>query len=620
MKCRNCESEWHSAGNIKACPFCQADCTMPEDELALLYTEATKIDEENEDERAAAFCRVAEYGYPPALYSYGLCYEEGKGVPKSESNAIVYYRIAALDGHPDSAYRLALLLRRRYFGKPEADVAYFWLRVAAELGVSGARCLLGDCYEKGEGIAANPLRAAYWYTLAAEAGDFSAAYRLVALYHEGRGVKKNPAYEKYYAEIAYNGGVRAAERNIRALGPRVFSEVPARIELKNRNEERFELGFRAYGEGKYKIAVAMYTLAAKDGYARAQNALGVCHENGHGVEKSEDEAVVWYRFAAEGGYDLAFVNLGNCYRYGRGLAKNEENAFACYLTAAENGFAHAQCIVANCYFDAELVARNIPEAMKWYEKAALQGESEAMERINAIRADMTDLYNRGVDAYEKRDYASAVKFYTLAAEFGHRGAQCNLGYCYQNGHGCEKNDRYAVYYYSKAAAQESGTAEMNLALCYLRGEGSLCYRYRVANELLRRAVAHGVPQAEEIYQENITRKKKKMARRVWSMSATVMARGMSELQNALQLRRIAAEMGNGRAMFALGCHYEFGFGVPMDDKIAAAWYERARAAGYRNGSRMKSAILHMIRRPDTFGRKSREELKSETAPEEKPAE
>ena len=616
MKCKNCESEWHSAGNIQNCPFCGESCTLAEEELAALYTEAEKISEENEAERAAAICAVAEYGYAPALYAYGLCYEEGKGVPKSEGNAAVYYRLAALDGHADAAYRLALLLRARHFGKPEADVAYFWLRVAAELGVSGARTLLGDCYAKGEGIAPNPLRAAYWYTLAAEAGDFEAAYRLVALYHDGRGVKQNPAYEKYYAEIAYNGGVRAAERSIRALGSRVFSEVPARIELKNRNEERFELGFRAYGEGKYKIAVAMYTLAAKDGYARAQNSLGVCHENGHGLPKSEEEAVVWYRFAAEGGYDLAWVNLGNCYRYGRGLAQSDDNAFACYLTAAENGFAHAQYIVGNCYFDAELVARNIPEAMKWYEKAALQGEPDAMERINAIRADMTDLYNRGVDAYEKRDYAAAVKFYTLAAEFGHRGAQCNLGYCYQHGHGCEKNDRYAVYYYSKAAAQESGTAEMNLALCYLRGEGSLCYRYRVANELLRRAVAHGVPQAEEIYQKNMTLKKKKMARRVWSMSATVMARGMDELQNALQLRRIAAEMGNGRAMFALGCHYEFGFGVQMDDKVAQAWYERARQAGYRNGSRMKSAILHMIRRPDTFGRKSREEIAAESAVEE----
>ncbi len=608
MKCKKCGSEWHSSGNIKACPFCDAPSFLAEEELKIMLAEAEDLSDENREEKAAAIRAVAEYGYAPAQYRLGYCHETGFGLPKSQSVAAAYYRHAAEQCYAPAAYRLALCLREHYVDKAELDISYFWLRIAAELGSPEACGLLGDCYAGGEGVPENPLRAAYWYTRAAEDGDFPAAYRLACLYRDGRGVKQNHSYEKYYAEIAYNGGVRAAEKLIARLSrERVFSEVPKRIEIKNRNEDRFELGYRAYGEGKYALAVTMYRLAAEDGYARARNNLGICYEKGHGVPKEEDTAVVWYRLAAEGGYDTAWMNLGDCYLYGRGVAQSDDNAFACYLTAAEKGYAPAQFVVANCYYNATIVDRDVQAAMAWYEKAALQGDAESLNRINEIRSDMTDLYNRGVDAYERGDYASAVKFYTIASEFGHRGAQCNLGYCYQNGLGCEKNPRYGVYYYAKAAAQDSGIAELNLALCYLRGEGGLSYDYATANELLLRAESHGAEQARELYNRNITQKKKKMARRIYSMSATILARGARELSLAIQFRQIAAEMGNARAMFAMGCHYEFGFGVPMNEKTAESWYRRAYDAGYRSGSRQKSAMLKMMKRPTGFRREEGED-------------
>ncbi len=603
MKCKKCGSEWHCAGNIKQCPFCLQDCTLPADEIERMYTMAEALPNEDPAAKMQAYLTVAEYGYAPAEYRLGTCYEDGKGVSPSVSLAAVYYRLAAEQGHADAAFRLAILLRDRHYDTPEADHAYFWLRVAAELGVPMARCYLADCYNHGEGIPANPIRAAYWYTAATEVGSFEAAYSLAELYHEGRGVKKNPAHEKYYAEIAYNGGITAADKLIRGLDG-VFSEVPPRIEIKNRNEDRFELGFRAYKEGKYAVAALMYSLAAKDGFARAQNNLGVCLERGHGVPQDEKAAVVWYDLAAKGGYQMAWLNLGDCYRYGRGVQADEAKAFSCYLTAAENGHARAQYVVGNCYFDAQLVDRNMPEAMKWYERSALQGYGEAMEKINSIRADMTELYNYGVNAYEKGKYEDAVRFYTIAAECGHRGAQCNLGYCYQQGQGCEKNDRLAVRYYQKAADQESGIAELNLAFCYLRGEGGLPYSYKKANDYLHRALRHGVAQAQEVLDENKERRKRKIAQKIYAASAAMLARGAENAGEALRFRRIAAQLGNPRAMCALACHYEFGFGVPMDEDAALAWFERARAAGFMNASRMKGATLKLVHQTMAFRRPS----------------
>lgn len=601
MKCKKCGSEWHCAGNVRECPFCRRDCTLPPEEIEALFAAAAAMPETAEaSARTEAYRLAAEYGHREAEYRLGLAYENGTGTARSQSRAAVYYLCAAQQGHAEAACRLSLNLRERYRGTAEADKAYFWLRVAAELGSVEGCFLLGECYETGEGIQANPLRAAYWYTIAAEGGNFRAAYRLALLYHEGKGVRQNTAYEKYYAEIASNGGIRAADRLLARIDSHTFSEVPARIEIRNRNEDRFELGFRAYGEGKYTVAAKMYELAANDGYARAQNSLGVCYENGHGVEKDLTTAAFWYERAAKGGFDMAYLNLGDCYCYGRGKQKNEETAFTCYKIAAERGFAQAQYLVANCYFDAVLTERSIPDAMKWYEKAAIQGYGDAIEKVNELRTDVTELYNRGVDAYEKGDYPTAVKFYAIASEFGHRGAQCNLGFCYQHGQGCEKNDRMAVHYYQKAVAQESGVAEFNLASCYLRGEGGLPYNYKKARALLEKAERHGAEKAGAVLAELNTRRKKKLARRVYATSAAILHRGEEYINDALKFRLIAAEMGNPRAMFAMGCHYEFGFGLDTNERAAESWYRRAQVAGYRSGSKMKSTLLRMMRRPQSF--------------------
>lgn len=617
MKCKNCGSEWHCAGNVVRCPFCRQDCRLSDEEIRALYAAAEEIPEAHAAAKAEAYLRVAEYGHAQAGYAMGLCYENGTGVPKSPCRAAVFFRMAAEKAHPEAACRLAEHLMKLYRGTPDIDRAYFWLRVSAELGSGRGARLLGQCYENGEGIAESPLRAAYWYTRASDEGDFPAAELLAALYHDGRGVRRNPAYEKYYAEVAYNGGVRQAFNRIQKLGDHVFSEVPAPIEIKNRGGERFELGYRAYSEGKYVLAAALYQLAAQDGYARAQNSLGVCYERGEGVDRDEKTAFVWYGLSAAAGYETARLNLGDCYRYGRGTERDEGRAMDAYLTAAKNGLPEAQFLVGECYFNADLVDRDLPTAMQWYEKAALQGYGPALEKVNSLRADMTELYNRGVDAYAAGNYTDAVRYYMVAAAFGHRGAQCNLGTCYENGQGCEKDMKKAVACYRQAAEQESGVAEYNLAVCYLRGAGGLSYDYAAANALLRRAAAHGEKKAEARLSENNERRGKKLARQLGSVAATVLHRGTDHLADALKFRRIAAEMGNPRAMFAMGCHYEFGFGVPQDAATAAAWYRRAAAAGYRGGSRMKSTILKMMRRPDSTwpARAPRPEKAAEKTPD-----
>ena len=74
-------------------------------------------------------------------------------------------------------------------------------------------------------------------------------------------------------------------------------------------EEQGNKGVLCYGSGNYPEAVKWFQKAAEQGYAEAQNNLGVCYMNGIGVSKNNDEAVKWFRQAARQGHAYARKTL-----------------------------------------------------------------------------------------------------------------------------------------------------------------------------------------------------------------------------------------------------------------------------------------------------------------------
>ncbi|MCL2829092.1 MAG: TIR domain-containing protein [Oscillospiraceae bacterium] len=79
-------------------------------------------------------------------------------------------------------------------------------------------------------------------------------------------------------------------------------------------------------------------------------------------------------------------------------------------------------------------------------------------------------YDFGTGGIEK-NHAEAVKWYKLAAEQGHAGAQCNLGYSFGSGEGIKKDLKEAVKWYDLSAKQGHARAQNNLAVTYENGEG-----------------------------------------------------------------------------------------------------------------------------------------------------
>jgi len=131
----------------------------------------------------------------------------------------------------------------------------------------------------------------------------------------------------------------------------------------------------------------------------------------------------------------------------------------------------------------------------------------------------------GYSPYEKST-EKAVECYRKGVEERDEVSLCNLGFCYNNGKGVDKNVKEAASLYSRAANKGYAVAMFNLAFCYRKGEG-------------------------------VKKDKKK----------------------AVQLYSQAADKGYARAICNLGWCYECGKGVKADEETAIELYKKAADLG-----------------------------------------
>lgn len=85
-------------------------------------------------------------------------------------------------------------------------------------------------------------------------------------------------------------------------------------------------------------------------------------------------------------------------------------------------------------------------------KLAELGVAEAQYTLGLAYFSNTDFYSESPTNFIK-DYSQAVKWYSKSAEQGHIEAQVQLGICYANGLGVDKNKDKAYYWWKKAAEQ-----------------------------------------------------------------------------------------------------------------------------------------------------------------------
>ncbi len=77
----------------------------------------------------------------------------------------------------------------------------------------------------------------------------------------------------------------------------------------------------------------------------------------------------------------------------------------------------------------------------------------------------------GVEAYNRGDYATALKEWRPLAEQGEARAQTNLGVMYRLGEGVPQDNTEAVRWYRRAAEQGHTKAQFKLGAMYFMGRG-----------------------------------------------------------------------------------------------------------------------------------------------------
>ena len=95
-------------------------------------------------------------------------------------------------------------------------------------------------------------------------------------------------------------------------------------------------------------------------------------------------------------------------------------------------------------------------------------------------------FQKGADAYNKGDYATALKEWRPLAEQGQAGAENNPGWMYDKGQGVPQDDKEAVKWYRLAAEQGDAYAQSNLGVTYEKGQGVPQDHKEAANTLFEK--------------------------------------------------------------------------------------------------------------------------------------
>ena len=182
-------------------------------------------------------------------------------------------------------------------------------------------------------------------------------------------------------------------------------------------------------------------------------------------------------------------------------------------------------------------------------------------------------FQKGYDAAQAGDFATALQEWAPLAEAGDASAQINLGFMYINGRGVPQDYKEAVKWYKLAAEQGFANAQYNLAKMYENGKGAP-QDYAEAVKWWRLAAEQGFADA----QYNLGN----MYRQGQGVP--------QDYKEAVKWYKLAAEQGLAQAQYNLGVMYDNGDGVLQNNTMAHMWYNIGAAHGYEPGGSNRDKV------------------------------
>lgn len=215
-------------------------------------------------------------------YRLGIMYRDGKGITKSDEQAVAWLQKAAEHGMYLAPYELFKAYQEGRGVLRSEEAARVWLDKAATQDYR-ASYTLGEMYARGIGVERSLMTAIQWFEKSQG---------------QSYGPQDNPydarlALKPLYQEAAKGGNAHAQYK----LGCEYWSCGIAREMLKIPDAESF------------KMAALWLQKAADQGHGKAQFELGCMHETGQGFAPCNKTAAEWYQKAADQGVKPAQEKL-----------------------------------------------------------------------------------------------------------------------------------------------------------------------------------------------------------------------------------------------------------------------------------------------------------------------
>ncbi len=510
-----------------------------------------------------------------SIKEYAKILEDGVLVPQNLARATLLYKRGAEKNDGFCAYRYSKLV-----STSSAILGTFWLIYAASLGeVESYVPAAKELSRMGKEVEAN-----HFFTLASDADHKEATMLLAKRYLNGIGFSEpNPEYAKWYLKKYRIPSLYAIPMlfKLRKTG----AKEPPRVEF---NQDSFlKMLVRMSLEAECETATLRLceTLGSR-GDLSALASAGMMKVQNMGTYGEADEGLRILRECAVRGSSDAYMTLGELYREGKYITGDIDASIFNYEMAAKSGRADAYAALGDIFTDGEHIDRDFALALECYEQAEKLGSVKGERRVKEIRSQREKIYK---EALLTNDDDEKFKLFAISCAMGHPMATTRLGECYEKGIGTKIDSVSAYNWYLTAVKRGENSALVPLGRCYADGFG-VNRDYKLALECLNRADKLSDKRADDIIKRIYEAKKRKIAKRVYSQAMRLVHIGKSEI--AVELLNLSEKLEYPKAIYSLGCLYEFGMGVPVDKDKAYAMYERAFRLLFRDPrAKFKLSIL-----------------------------
>ena len=309
----------------------------------------------------------------------------------------------------------------------------------------------------------------------------------------------------------------------------------------------------AFNKQDYTTAIMIWLPLADSGNKQAQFQLGQLYINPDLKAHNPEKSTYWFKLAANQGHLESQIKLGLLYLNGdEGIAKNPKLAAKYQLLATRNIYGKSR------------------------------SSKSIQKRTEKYKTDESNDYQKGLLAYKKKDYTSALMFWLPLTNTGNANAQFMIGELYMELEGDRKNPNKAEYWYKKAAENGHLDAQTTLGMMYFNGEG-IEKDLVLASKWLLKATEN--KQSEKPVIPPVVDETKQKMNNISPFNQGMIAYQHKDYITAIMLWHPLAMNDNPEAQLMLGNLYMREEGIYKDPTRGLSWYQRAISQGDAKTSR-----------------------------------